>query len=439
MNKTRKVFHRAGIFKDSLFQLFKKPYFGFVQGHDYISQQSIDNIKALVGSSEVATVNSFEREFAALVGQGQAVSFASGRMGFYVLMKILDIGPGNEVILLGSTCSVMVNAVIRIGAIPVFSDIDQDTFGSSSEHIMKCITPLTRMIVAQHSFGIPCEIIPIVDIARSHNIFLLEDCAISLGSGINGVSVGNFGDAAIFSTDHSKPINTLTGGLVYTCNHVLFKKLLTFQENVFELPLEKQRALWKRFKIERSYCNPVKYGRLFFIDLIMSVKKKLLNVTQPFLDLDFQSSTSKGYPYPAKLPAFLALIGLHEIKRWPLVREERKSILTMLLNVAQNSEVEQFLPNAYFNKQLSIVPLRFVWTQQDGAIMRERLSDFVHIAWTWFMKPIIATAEPLERFGYIKGTCPISEQVGVGMVNLPCNLSLSDAKNLVKLFQKTII
>lgn len=205
-----------------------------------------------------------------------------------------------------------------------------------------------------------------------------------------------------------------------------------------ELPLEKQRALWKRFISERRYCNPQKYSRLVVADLIMAIQKKIFKRTPPFLDKDFQASPSNDYPYPARLPVFLAMIGLHEIWRWTHVANERKAILAMLLEVAQNSEIEVYLPKVYFNQRLNIVPLRFVWSQPDGSTMRERLSGFVHVAWTWFMKPIIATNEPLEKFGYVNGACPIAERVGAGMVNLPCNLSLSDSEGLVRLFQKAM-
>ena len=69
------------------------------------------------------------------------------------------------------------------------------------------------------------ELKPIVELATNNSIFLLEDCALTLGSSIDGVVCGNFGDAALFSTDHSKPLNTLTGGFIYTKDSELFKKI----------------------------------------------------------------------------------------------------------------------------------------------------------------------------------------------------------------------
>ena len=107
-----------------------------------------------------------------------------------------------------------------------------------------------------------------------------------------------------------------------------------------------------------------------------------------------------------------------------------------LLEIFKNSEMRPYLPKAYLNERLDIVPLRFAWSQPDGAAVRERLSRFVDVSWTWFLQPIVATSEPLDRFGYQRGACPISEQIGMDMVNLPCNISRDDSKLLVSLFQK---
>lgn len=421
-----------------LSRFYKKPYFGFVQGHRYLTKTDLQQIHSLIEVSATDIVAEFEANFARLVGDGSAVSFAAGRMGFYALMKTQSIDIGDEVVLPGATCAVMVNAVLRTGAKPVFSDIDPETFGSSAQHIACCLTSRTRMIVAQHSFGIPCDINPIVALARARNIFLLEDCALALSSTIDGVAVGNFGNAALFSTDHGKPLNTLTGGLIYTRDVELADKLLAAQVAAPDLPVVKQQALWERFLTERRYCCPAGYGRMGMIDLIGSIRSKLFKSIGPFLSDDFRAVPGSNYPYPARLPGFLAAVGIHEIKRWPQVATDRKELLRELLEVAENSGMRPYIPKAYLNKRLEIVPLRFVWSQPDGASARDRLSRFVHVAWTWFLQPIVATSDPPESFGYQKGACPISERIGPGMVNLPCNLSRDDSKQLVGLFRTVL-
>ena len=417
-------------------QAFQSPYFGFVLGHAYLSADDLRQIVPLVGVRQDDVVANFERQFSKLIGEGDAVSYAAARMGFYELMRQQEIGKGDEVILLGATCAVMVNAVMRAGATPIFSDIDPDTFGSSSQAIAVCITPKTRMIVAQHSFGIPCDIEPIVKLAKSRNIFLLEDCALTLGSKINGIIVGNFGDAALFSTDHSKPLNTITGGLIYTQNAALAQRLRNSQSNYPDLSVGRQNALWRRLLLEAHYCVPPRYGWMGLIDIFDSIKKRLTHAEGDFLSGDFGASSTVAYPYPARFPAFLAAIGLIELQRWPEVSIEREITLRRLIDTVGGRQSGSFLPAAYRNKELKIVPLRFAWSEPNGYNARKAIQKFIHVPWTWFMAPIIATKEPLENLGYHFGVCPVSERVGPGMVNIPCIFGQQDVDMLISLIKK---
>ncbi len=414
------------------------PYFGFVRGHSYLDDEEWRRLRRHVGIKDDALVLKFESHFAALVGDGCAVSYAAARMGFFHLMKTLGIGKDDEVILLGATCSVMVNAVLRVGAKPVFSDLDQDTFGSSVVSIARCITMNTRMIVAQHSFGIPCDIEAVSALAKREGIFLLEDCALTLGSKVNGSIVGNFGDAALFSTDHSKPINTLTGGLVYSLNKNLIDRLRIEQDKFEHLSIKRQKALWRRLRLEAKYCVPNRYGRIKPIDAVASIAKRLNLLSKDFLDDDFGVATESGYPYPAKLPTFLAVLGLIEISLWPTVSENRICLAKNLLSVIRRPQSGLCLPSCYDNHSIEIVPLRVAWWQSDGDKARDAMANFLDTDATWFMKPIIATKDSLSSFGYQEGSCQISEKIGPLMVNIPCNIPVDSEYSLTEKIKRKL-
>lgn len=418
---------------------FQVPYYGFVQGHAHLSADDFQRIGSLVGVDNNLLVAEFERQFAKLVGSGRTVSFAAARMGFYELMRLNGIGKGDEVILTGATCSVMVNAIMRLEAMPIFADSDPATFGSSCEAIAACVTNKTRMIVAQHSFGIPCDIEPIADLALKKNIFLLEDCALTLGSEINGVPVGNFGDAALFSTDHSKPLNTLIGGLVYTQNTRLAECLKDAQSRCPELSVGRQRALWKRLLLEAHYCVPARYGKMGLIDIYLRVRRKLIRAEPDLLIEDGVKPSTCSYPYPAKYPAFLAALGLIEIERWPQIASDRSAKFEYLLGLLAESRSGAQLPAAYKNKALKIIPLRLAWFEPDGARIRRAMRRYIDVSWTWFMAPVIATKEPIENFGYRKGSCPVSESVGPCMVNIPCNIDREVANKLISLIREQVV
>ena len=426
------------IFK-SLFLVLKKfflpSYFGFIQGHGYLSKNTLKDIRILVGMDNDEVVDNFEKKFSSLIGGGSSVSFAAGRMGFYSLMQEIGIKPGDHVVLQSSTCSVMVNAVFKIGAVPIFSDINDNTFSSSIDDIEKVITNKTKLIVLQHSFGIPCDIVPIALLAKKLKIFLLEDCALTLGSTLNGKICGNFGDAALFSTDHSKPINTVSGGLIYTnCIH-LYRRMKMRQSLSDRVNRQRQKKIWHQFNLERRYCNPKKYGKLRIVQLIYS---NILGLTKNvFFSNDYSSSNEIREGYPAKLPAFMALIGIYEIDKWPERQIERRKILKLFI-----LEVEKIfgnkLPKVYTDESRYIVPLRLAWSCDKGSNIRRALSLIVDMDGVWFLRPIIATNEPLVNFGYLIGQCPVSERIGPNMVNFPCNISYDSANVLVRNIKEKI-
>jgi perosamine synthetase len=413
----------------ALKKYFISPYYGFIQGHDYLTKNILKNIHALVGNDNDEVVNDFERRFSALIGDGSSVAFAAGRMGFYSLMQEIGIKQGDHVVLQSSTCSVMVNAVLRIGAIPIYSDINDNTFSSSVNDIKNVLTSKTKMIVSQHSFGIPCDIEAISNFAKKQKIFLLEDCALTVGSSIGGKICGNFGDAALFSTDHSKPINTISGGLVYTNCTTLLQKLKNRQSLSSRINNGKQKKLWLQFNIERKYCNPKEFGKIKVIQLIYS---NLFGLTRDvFNSSDYSSKIELNDEYPSKLPAFMALIGIQEIGLWPERRNERKRVLE-LMSKETESIFGKKLPSIYSDKNRDIIPLRLAWSCDEGVFIRKSLSSIVDMDSVWFLKPIVATNEPLINFKYALGTCPNSEKIGPNMINLPCNISYDCATTLIK-------
>ena len=413
-------------------------FYGFIAGHDYIGNLSLIRLRRVVGKNSSKINRKFEQKFAKLIGPGDAVSFASGRMAFYALLKSFGIGPGDEVILPGFTCSVMVNAILRTGAKPVYSDIDTATYGSYLEGIEKVFSANTKIIVAQHSFGIPCDICPIVEFANRNGVFLIEDCALSVSSEKNGIRVGNFGNAAIFSTDHSKPINTLIGGLAYTGNSDLYKKLRAQELVADEISLNMQRLLWFRFRIERLFYNPRTYKWINYLNLIL----KLISLIYPIRDSYLKDNTNLisikniSYEYPARLPSFLAYLGLIEINRWAKQVNVRSNNFEMARKVLEKFSYSISFPDAYFDSTVKIIPLRFVWLDSDATLFKNKIRDIVDTQWIWFMSPIVGSDISIDEFQYNRGSCANSESVGKQIINIPCNISQIDFTNLLTMIEK---
>ena len=425
-------------------KLLITPYrIGFITGHYYLDECQISRLRQILNyHNNNKAVSEYEMHFARLIGPGYGVSFAAGRMAFFALLKILNIGQGDEVILTGFTCSVMPNAVWRVGATPIFADIDIETFGSDVSSIESKITPRTKLIVAQHSFGIPCKIKDIVKLGKEKGIFVVEDCAITLDSSFEGTKVGNWADAAIFSTDHTKPINTLIGGLFYTKDKMLYEKIKAYEEGLPNFTLSHQKRLFMQFMYERRNLTPLNYPR----SILKSKIKRAIKYCCPakdettFLEADYQKQPSScaSYPYPAKMPSFLAQLGLFELQRWEHEKKRRINLLREYINIAMCSDSSIFLPKTYFNTNAEITPLRFVFRHPNSKKLEKKMARFIDVNGAWFRVPIVSCADGPESLGYSYGSCPVSEAAGDSIMNWPCNVPIGWEPKVLNLFRDFI-
>lgn len=417
--------------------------FGFIQNNFYLTDMQLSRIRqALVLDKSQGIIKEYENRFSELIGSGYGVSFASGRMAFFSLLKMLNIGEGDEVILPGFTCSVMVNAVWRAGAIPIFSDIDRMTFGSAADEIKRKITSKTKLIVAQHSFGIPCSIAEIAEIAKKEKIYLVEDCALTFDAAINGITVGNWSDAAIFSTDHTKPINTLIGGFLYTREKQLYEKIKHLSSTLPELTKVHQSRLYGQFIFEQSNHVLNRFLTLRFQKVVFGVKKKLFagQAKPVFLENDYTKKrhSNPGYPYPARMPPFLAQLGIFELERWKKEKERRKNILRRYLEIMVDLGLDKYIPKIYFQDKIEVVPLRFVFEHPESIDLLKKMSRFMDISKIWFRTPIVCCPGGPESLGYHYGECPTAEDIGRKILNWPCNIQPGSEVNFLELFRKIL-
>jgi dTDP-4-amino-4,6-dideoxygalactose transaminase len=160
-------------------------------------------------------VAAFEKEFERVLGQPhvRAVSTEYGRMALFYILKSMQFPAGSDIIVPALTFWVVPEICRAAGLKVVFADIDPGTFTLSPEPMERAITPNTRAVLPTHLYGLPCDLDPILALARRHNLKVIEDCAHSLGSTYNGQMVGTFGDASFFSFQAFKPLNTFGGGL----------------------------------------------------------------------------------------------------------------------------------------------------------------------------------------------------------------------------------
>ncbi|CAG36670.1 DegT/DnrJ/EryC1/StrS family aminotransferase [Desulfotalea psychrophila] len=178
----------------------------------------------------VYKVKEFENKFASYANSTHGQAVTSGSAALKVALMGLGVGPGDEVITQGFTFVATWEAILEIGATPVFTEVDE-TMNMDPADLKKKITAKTKCIIPVHMLGAPARIEEIVAIAKAKNIFVLEDSAQAPGARINGKHVGSFGDCGTFSFDSVKTITTGEGGMIITDNADLWRTMSEYHDH----------------------------------------------------------------------------------------------------------------------------------------------------------------------------------------------------------------
>ena len=167
----------------------------------------------------------FEEQFAAFTGAPNAVSVSSCTAGMHLIYFALGYGPGDEVIVPAQTHLATAHAVELTGARPIFVDAEKNTGNIDIDAIETAINSKTKAIAVVHYLGVPVDMPKVIDIAKKHNLFVLEDCALAPGAKVDGIHVGLHGDVGVFSFYPVKHLTTAEGGMIILRDSDLAQKL----------------------------------------------------------------------------------------------------------------------------------------------------------------------------------------------------------------------
>ena len=175
-------------------------------------------------------VAALERAWAEAFGVGRAAATTSGTAAIHAAIGALSLNPGDEVITTPITDWGTVGPILAQGGIPVFADVDPRTYCLDPQQVERRVTGRTRAIIAVHLLGFPCDIDALLDIARRHDLFLIEDCAQAMLATWRGRLVGTMGDLGCFSLQQSKVITTGDGGMTISRDEALAARAALFAD-----------------------------------------------------------------------------------------------------------------------------------------------------------------------------------------------------------------
>ncbi len=193
-----------------------------------ISEDEINAVRQVLSSGYLAygtKAREFEKMFARYIGVEYAISIVNGTAALHTALLALGIGAGDEVITTPFSFVASSNAILYVGAKPVFVDIDPETYNIDPEKILEKINNRTKAILVVHLYGQPCEMRAIKEIAEDHGLFLVEDASQAHGAEYRGLKVGSIGDVATFSFYATKNMTTGEGGMITTNNEEVSKRI----------------------------------------------------------------------------------------------------------------------------------------------------------------------------------------------------------------------
>jgi dTDP-4-amino-4,6-dideoxygalactose transaminase len=314
-------------------------------------------------------VKALEAEVAEYVGCRYGVGVASGTDALRLSLAALGIGPGDEVITTPFTFVATANTISHSGARPVFVDIDPRTFNITPAQIEAAVTERTKAILPVHLYGQPAEMDAIMDIARRHNLYVVEDCAQAIGAKVDGRRVASFSDVACFSFYPTKNLGAYGDGGMVTTNNP---------------------EIAERIDVLRRQGGKVKYYHevLGFNSRLDEVQAALLRVKLRHLD----GWQAKRRRVAARYDGLLGTLGV----AIPFVRPGVTHVYHQYtVRVSRRDELHQFLKDRGIGTMIYYpLPLHLQKLYQD--------------------------------LGYAEGSLPVSEQAAREVLSLPMYPELTD-------------
>ncbi|MSS71142.1 MAG: DegT/DnrJ/EryC1/StrS family aminotransferase [Candidatus Latescibacteria bacterium] len=214
------------------------PYGRLNSGASTLGEEEVQEVLAVIRSRSLSrdygpdclnTVLRFEQAFARQTGARYALAVTSGTAALKVALVAAGVGPGHEVIVPACTFIATPGAVVAAGAVPIFAEIDE-SLTLDPDDLEAKITPRTRAILPVHLSGVPCQMDRISEIAKRHNLKIVEDCAQSCGTAYQGRQIGTWGDLGAFSLQFSKIITSGEGGVVTSDDPDLYERAVRYHD-----------------------------------------------------------------------------------------------------------------------------------------------------------------------------------------------------------------
>lgn len=362
--------------------------------------------------------NRFEKAFAEKVGAIYAITFNSGTSTLHAALHALNVNAGDEVIIPPLTVISNIDVIFAQNAIPVFADIDPDTFNIDPDDIRRKITDKTKAIMPVSLYGLSCDLDPIMEIARESGIGVINDAAEAHGATYKGRPIANIADITSYSLENSKHITTGDGGIVVTDN--------------------------EGYAISMRKFNSLGYAAMKSGDGRIRINKEI------FQDPNYKRHDSIGLNY--RMPEVAAALGLAQTERLEHFVNLRIQIAEMYQNAIKGCDyfIPQYTPEGYVNTYWTFT-VKYERSDISWQDFRKKYVEFggdgIYAAWTLSYEETIMSSGVYKKHApyyykdleYPRGICPVAEEIQPKLMQFVTNCgSLEEAEPKIEALQKTI-
>ena len=376
-------------------------------------------------------IEKYEQRFSEVLGTKYAFAFWKGRVALYAILKAMGITAGDEIIVPGYTCVMDVNPIKYLGARPVYVDIEPKTFNIDVNLLQEKVTSNTKAIIAQHTYGYPCDMDAIMDIAGKNGVPVIEDCCLALGSKYKDKTAGTFGQAAYFSFQWNKPYTTGLGGMVLTNDTKLAEKIKSLCNNEMCSPSRKEVImLWTQLVVYRLFIYPrtTAFAQALFRYLTKKgvvVGSSSITEFKPVIANDFFKAAS----------CVQGRCGLRQLKKIEQNISHREKMAQMYDELLE----EKGWPiRQYDESMMQPIMVRYpVRITEKNKALAQAAKAGVELG-SWFECPLHPIETPLGAYDYEPGMCPEAERASNEVVNLPLHPRANEktAKRAVEFITK---
>lgn len=341
----------------------------------------------------------------------QVFLYWKGRVALYAILKSMGVQKDDEVIIPAFTCVVVPNAILYLGATPIYVDIRPETYNMDPDKVEPVITTKTKAIICQNTFGLSTNIEQIIKIAKKYNLFTIEDCAHGFGGHYNGKPNGSYCDAAFYSTQWNKPFSTGLGGILIVNNKDLIEAIKCLECYKIKPSVTEKLILTVLIFTRSLIINEFSYWVMVKFFRFLS-KNNLIVGSNQGEELSGNKIPENYFKNISSIQIYAGLKKLELLDKVNLLRMKNAMDYTRILKVNKKVFVsEELFDNHLFLKYPLLVKDRelFFRIAEKEKIM---LGD-------WFLSPIHPVLENLESWNFNHSNFPIATGISKQIVNLP--------------------